>query len=72
MIDRLATSTPTHFTQAFPTQVELKHPLVSPALSYLVGLPPLLFIAGGREFLKHGINIQYSCALFYSIFSGIW
>ncbi|KAI9452279.1 hypothetical protein BJY52DRAFT_940839 [Lactarius psammicola] len=30
----------------------LKHPLVSPALSYLGGLPPLLFIAGDREVLR--------------------
>ncbi|KAI0050776.1 alpha/beta-hydrolase [Auriscalpium vulgare] len=30
----------------------LKHPLVSPALSYLGGLPPLLFIASDREVLR--------------------
>ncbi|KAK0225287.1 Alpha/Beta hydrolase protein [Armillaria fumosa] len=29
----------------------LKHPLVSPALSYLGGLPPLLIIASGKEVL---------------------
>ncbi|KAH9996971.1 hypothetical protein BJV74DRAFT_827169 [Russula compacta] len=33
----------------------LKHPLVSPALSYLGGLPPLLFIAGEREVLRDEI-----------------
>lgn len=40
----------------------LKHPLVSPALSYLGGLPPLLFIAGDREVLRD--EIIYACALF--------
>ena len=30
----------------------LKHPLVSPALSYLGGLPPLFFIASDREVLR--------------------
>lgn len=43
----------------------LKHPLVSPALSYLGGLPPLLFIAGDREVLRD--EILYTCALFSSI-----
>jgi acetyl esterase/lipase len=33
----------------------LSHPLVSPALSYLGGLPPLLFIAGDREVLRDEI-----------------
>jgi len=33
----------------------LNHPLVSPALSYLGGLPPLLFIAGDREVLRDEI-----------------
>jgi hypothetical protein len=45
----------------------LKHPLVSPALSYLGGLPPLLFIAGDREVLRD--EIVYACALFSSIVS---
>lgn len=45
----------------------LKHPLVSPALSYLGGLPPLLFIAGDREVLRD--EIIYACALFSSIFA---
>jgi acetyl esterase/lipase len=40
----------------------LKHPLVSPALSYLGGLPPLLFIAGDREVLRD--EIIYACVLF--------
>jgi acetyl esterase/lipase len=33
----------------------LGHPLVSPALSYLGGLPPLLFIAGEAEVLRDEI-----------------
>ncbi|KAI9460342.1 hypothetical protein F5148DRAFT_1216989 [Russula earlei] len=33
----------------------LRHPLISPALSYLGGLPPLLFIAGDREVLRDEI-----------------
>jgi acetyl esterase/lipase len=33
----------------------LKHPLVSPVLSYLGDLPPLLFIAGDREVLRDEI-----------------
>ncbi len=40
----------------------LKHPLVSPALSYLGGLPPLLFIAGDREVLRD--EVIYACVLF--------
>ena len=40
----------------------LRHPLVSPALSYLGGLPPLLFIAGDREVLRD--EIIYACVLF--------
>jgi acetyl esterase/lipase len=39
----------------------LKHPLVSPALSYLGDLPPLLFIAGDREVLRD--EIIYTCVL---------
>jgi acetyl esterase/lipase len=44
----------------------LKHPLVSPALSYLGGLPPLLFIAGDREVLRD--EIIYTCVFFSRIF----
>lgn len=33
----------------------LVHPLVSPALGYLGGLPPLLFIAGDKEVLRDEI-----------------
>ncbi|KAF8963661.1 hypothetical protein BDZ97DRAFT_1939461 [Flammula alnicola] len=33
----------------------LAHPLVSPAMSYLGGLPPLLFIAGDKEVLRDEI-----------------
>jgi alpha/beta hydrolase fold len=40
----------------------LSHPLVSPALSYLGGLPPLLFIAGDREVLRD--EIVYACVVF--------
>ena len=39
----------------------LRHPLVSPALSYLGGLPPLFFIAGDREVLRD--EIIYACVL---------
>jgi acetyl esterase/lipase len=44
----------------------LKHPLVSPALSYLGGLPPLFFIAGDREVLRD--EIIYACVLFLPYF----
>ena len=37
----------------------LKHPLVSPALSYLGGLPPLFFIAGDKEVLRDEIIYAY-------------
>jgi acetyl esterase/lipase len=33
----------------------LRHPLVSPVLSYLGGLPPLFFIAGNGEVLRDEI-----------------
>ncbi|KAF8911524.1 hypothetical protein CPB84DRAFT_926690 [Gymnopilus junonius] len=33
----------------------LDHPLISPAMSYLGGLPPLLFIAGDKEVLRDEI-----------------
>jgi acetyl esterase/lipase len=33
----------------------LRHPLVSPALSYLGGLPPLLIIASDKEVLRDEI-----------------
>jgi len=33
----------------------LGHPLVSPAMSYLGGLPPLLIIAGDKEVLRDEI-----------------
>jgi acetyl esterase/lipase len=33
----------------------LGHPLISPALSYLGGLPPLLFIASDKEVLRDEI-----------------
>ena len=37
----------------------LDHPLVSPAMSYLGGLPPLLFIAGDKEVLRDEIIYTY-------------
>jgi hypothetical protein len=40
----------------------LKHLLISPALSYLGGLPPLFFIASDREVLQD--EIIYACVLF--------
>jgi|SRR6266404_7711253 len=42
----------------------LKHPLISPALSYLTssGLPPLFFIAGDREVLQD--EVIYACTVF--------
>jgi len=33
----------------------LCHPLVSPAMAYLGGLPPLMFIAGDKEVLRDEI-----------------
>ena len=33
----------------------ITHPLVSPSLSYLGGLPPLLFIVGDKEVLRDEI-----------------
>lgn len=44
-----------HQIQLYAPNDLLKHPLVSPALSYLGGLPPLLFIAGDREVLRDEI-----------------
>lgn len=35
------------------------HPLISPVLSYLGGLPPLLFIAGNGEVLRDEIIYTY-------------
>jgi len=40
----------------------LRHPLVSPALGYLGGLPPLLFVAGNGEVLRD--EIVYTCVMF--------
>jgi acetyl esterase/lipase len=48
--------------QLYAPNALLKHPLVSPALSYLGGLPPLLFIAGDKEVLRD--EIIYACAVF--------
>ena len=43
----------------------LRHPLVSPALGYLGGLPPLLFIAGNGEVLRD--EIVYTWVTFLEI-----
>jgi acetyl esterase/lipase len=48
--------------QLYAPNALLKHPLVSPALSYLGGLPPLLFIAGDKEVLRD--EIIYACVFF--------
>lgn len=37
----------------------LGHPLISPVMAYLGGLPPLLFIAGDKEVLRD--EIIYTC-----------
>lgn len=37
----------------------LRHPLVSPATSYLGGLPPLLIIAGDKEVLRDEIIYRF-------------
>jgi acetyl esterase/lipase len=41
--------------QLYTTNGLLKHPLVSPVLAYLGGLPPLLVIASDREVLRDEI-----------------
>lgn len=38
---------------------QLVHPLVSPALGYLGGLPPCLFIASDKELLRDEILYWY-------------
>ena len=48
--------------QLYAPNCLLKHPLVSPALAYLGGLPPLFFIAGEKEVLRD--EIIYRCVLF--------
>ena len=41
--------------QLYTTNDLLIHPLVSPALAYLGGLPPLFFVASEREVLRDEI-----------------
>jgi acetyl esterase/lipase len=41
--------------QLYTRNAMLKHPLVSPVLAYLGGLPPLFFIASDREVLRDEI-----------------
>ena len=41
--------------QLYTTNELLKHPLVSPVLAYLGGLPPLFVIASDREVLRDEI-----------------
>jgi hypothetical protein len=45
----------THQIQLYTTNPLLKHPLVSPVLAYLGGLPPLFVIASDREALRDEI-----------------
>ncbi|KAI0317105.1 hypothetical protein OF83DRAFT_1172261 [Amylostereum chailletii] len=47
--------TPADQLQLYAPNNLLTHPLVSPALAYLGGLPPLLFIASDREVLRDEI-----------------
>ena len=42
-------------TQLYAQNSLLGHPLISPVLSYLGGLPPLLFIASDKEVLRDEI-----------------
>jgi acetyl esterase/lipase len=44
-----------HQIQLYTTNTLLKHPLVSPVLAYLGGLPPLFIIASDREVLRDEI-----------------
>lgn len=44
-----------HQIQLYTTNDLLIHPLVSPALAYLGGLPPLFFVASEREVLRDEI-----------------
>jgi acetyl esterase/lipase len=44
-----------HQVQLYTTNDLLLHPLVSPALAYLGGLPPLFFVASDREVLRDEI-----------------
>jgi acetyl esterase/lipase len=43
----------------------LGHPLVSPGMSYLGGLPPLLIIAGDKEVLRDEIIYRFVLAFIY-------
>ena len=43
----------------------LRHPLVSPALSYLGDLPPLLFIAGDKEVLRDEVIYTFVSIILY-------
>lgn len=51
--------------QLYTTNALLKHPLVSPVLAYLGGLPPLFVIASDREVLRDEIlyTLVYLIAL---------
>ena len=44
-----------HQIQLYTTNDLLVHPLVSPALAYLGGLPPLFVVASDREVLRDEI-----------------
>ena len=51
--------------QLYTTNPLLRHPLVSPVLAYLGGLPPLFIIASDREVLRD--EIVYTLVKFITI-----
>lgn len=51
--------------QLYTTNALLKHPLVSPALAYLGGLPPLFVMASDKEVLRD--EIIYTSAFLYTV-----
>lgn len=57
--------------QLYTTNALLKHPLVSPVLAYLGGLPPLFVIASDREVLRDEI-IYTLVYLIASIYCGLY
>jgi acetyl esterase/lipase len=54
----------THQFQLYTTNALLKHPLVSPVLAYLGGLPPLFIVASDREVLRDEIIYTSACLRF--------
>jgi acetyl esterase/lipase len=53
-----------HQFQLYTTNALLKHPLVSPVLAYLGGLPPLFIVASDREVLRDEIIYTSVCLRF--------